>query len=122
VDQSTTVGSTVRSSLLFTSSGSDSLADQDDGPQGSDQERRHVGGHAAGRRRLRHAGSREVQHREGHRRVHQEGVRQEVQPHLALHRRTQLWKLRDARDEALHLLLSRAGRHPAVQVRMSVGR
>ena len=47
------------------------------------------------------SGSREVQHREGHRRVHQEGVRQEVQPHLALHRRPQLRLLRHARDEAL---------------------
>lgn len=32
------------------------------------------------------AGVGEVQHREGHRGLHQEGVRQEIQPHLALHR------------------------------------
>lgn len=36
----------------------------------------------------------QVQHREGHRRVHKEGVRQEVQPDLALHRGSKLWFLR----------------------------
>ena len=54
-------------------------------------------------------GSREVQHREGHRGVHQEGVRQEVQPDLALHCGAQLRLVRDPRDEALHLFLPRAG-------------
>jgi hypothetical protein len=34
-------------------------------PQGSHQERRHGRGDAAGRRRLRHSGPREIQHREG---------------------------------------------------------
>ena len=67
---------------------SHSLTVQDVRAQSRDQERRHVGGDAAGRRRLRHPGPGEVQHREGHRRLHQEGVRQEVQPHLALHRRS----------------------------------
>ena len=68
------------------------------------------------------SGSREVQHREGHRRVHQEGVRQEVQPHLALHRRPQLRLLRHARGEALHLLLPRSGRGAPLQVRLNPAR
>ena len=91
----------------------------DDGAQGGDQERRHGGGHAAGRRGLRHPVHREVQHREGHRPPHQVRVRQEVQPHLALRRGAQLWQLRDPRDEALHLFLLGSGRHPALQIGMS---
>lgn len=55
----------------------------------------------------------------GHRCLHQEGVRQEVQPDLALHRRPQLRLIRHARDSPLHLFLSRPGRHPAVQERLS---
>merc|ERR1711966_145553 len=58
----------------------------------------------------------EVQHREGHRGLHQEGVRQEVQPDVALHRRPQLRLLCDPRNEALHLLLPRPGRDPPLQV------
>lgn len=54
----------------------------------------------------------------GHRGVHQEGVRQEVQPHVALHRGAQLRLVRDARDAPLHLLLPRAGGDPAVQERL----
>merc|ERR1711872_1104814 len=90
--------------------------DHDDGAQSRDQERRHGRGRAAGGGGVRHAGHREVQHREGHRRLHQEGVRQEVQPDVALHRGAQLRELRDARDEALHLLLPRPGCDSSVQV------
>jgi len=91
----------------------------DDGQKGRNQERGHVGGHAAGRCRLCHRGAGEVQHREGHCRVYQERVRQEVQSNVALHRRAQLWQLRHARDEAFHLLLSRPSCHSAVQVRLN---
>ena len=65
--------------------------------------------------------AREVQHREGHRRVHQEGVRQEVQPHLALHRRPQLRLLRHARDEARSTSLS-GSRGAPLQVRLNPAR
>jgi len=34
---------------------------------------------------------------------------------MALHRRTKLWILRDARDEALYIFLSRSLRDPVVQ-------
>ena len=34
---------------------------------------------------------------------------QEVQPHMALRDRTQLWFLRDTRDQAFHLLLLGTG-------------
>merc|ERR1711998_72981 len=89
------------------------------GSQGRDQERGHVRGHAAGCHRLCYPGSREIQHRERHCRLRQEGVRQKVQPHLALHCWPQLRLVRHARDEALHLLLLGPGCHPALQVRLS---
>ena len=50
---------------------------------------------------------------------HQEGVRQKARPHLARDRRAQLRQLCDARDEALHLLLPRAGGDPALQERLN---
>lgn len=86
------------------------------GPQSRDQECRHVRRHAARRRRLCHAGARKVQHREGHSRLHKERVRQEVQPDMALHSRPQLRLVRDARDQAFHLLLSRPSRNSFVQI------
>lgn len=46
------------------------------------------------------------------------GVWQEVQPHVALHRGAELRQLRDARNKALHLLLSGSGGHPALQIRL----
>lgn len=55
----------------------------------------------------------------GHCGVHQEGVRQEIQPDMALHRGPQLWIVRDARDPPLYLLLLGTGGHPAVQERLS---
>lgn len=47
------------------------------------------------------------------------GVWQEVQSHLALHRREELWQLRDPWDQAFHLLLLGPGGHPAFQVWLS---
>lgn len=44
------------------------------------------------------------------------GIWQEVQPHMALHRWEKLWQLRDAWDEAFHLLLPGPGGHSTVQV------
>merc|ERR1712080_672899 len=79
-----------------------------------------VRGDAAGCCRLCHAGSGEVQHLEGHCGLHQEGVRQEVQPHVALYRGQELWLLRHARDQALHLLLPRPGRHSSLQERLKI--
>ncbi len=61
----------------------------------------------------------QVQHRERHCGVYQERVRQKVQPDMALYRRPQLWLVRDARDEALHLLLPGSGGTAAVQERLS---
>jgi hypothetical protein len=58
----------------------------------------------------------------GHRCLYQEGVRQEVQPHLALHSGKELWLLRHARDKALHILLPRPSSHLALQVRLSPAR
>jgi hypothetical protein len=52
----------------------------------------------------------------GYRCVHQEGVRQEVQPHLALHSGQKLRLVRHARNEALHLFLSRPSCNFAVQI------
>merc|ERR1712226_1559003 len=52
--------------------------------------------------------------------VHQERVRQEVQPHLALHRGQELWLVRHPRDQAFHLLLPGPGRHPALQERINI--
>merc|ERR1712071_541685 len=80
---------------------------------------RHVRGHATGRHRRRHPGSRETQHRKRYCRVHQEGVRQEVQPDLALHCWQELWVLRYPRDKALYLLLSGASRYFVVQIRIN---
>lgn len=54
----------------------------------------------------------------GYRRLHQEGVRQEVQSHVALHRRPQFRLIRDARDAPLHLLLLGPGRRAALQERL----
>lgn len=56
----------------------------------------------------------------GHRRLHQEGVRQEVQPDLALHRGPQLRLIRDSRDSPLYLLLSRTGGHSPLQKRLDI--
>lgn len=87
---------------------------------------------------MRHPGHGEVQHREGYRSIYQErgipmivsfsvpmtmrfsriAVRQEVQSDLALHRRPELRQLRHARDEALHLFLSRTSGDLAVQIRL----
>lgn len=58
----------------------------------------------------------------GHRRIHQEGVRQEVQPDMALHRRTQLRLIRHARDASLHLLLLGPSSHSVVQEWLSPSR
>merc|ERR1712127_756063 len=80
----------------------------------------HVRGHATGRHRRRHPGSRETQHRKRYCRVHQEGVRQEVQPDLALHCWQELWFVRYPRDQALHLLLSGASRDFVVQIRIKI--
>jgi len=92
---------------------------KDDWQEGGNQERGHVGGHAAGCSGLRHPSAGEVQHREGHCGLHQEGVWQEIQPDMALHRWPQLWQLCYTRDEAFHLLLPRTSRHSAVQVRLN---
>jgi hypothetical protein len=54
----------------------------------------------------------------GHRGVHQEGIRQEVQPDVALHRRSEFRIVRDPRDPSLHILLSRTGGDTAVQERL----
>lgn len=54
----------------------------------------------------------------GYRRLHQEGVRQEVQSHMALHRRPQFRLIRNARDTPLHLLLLGSGRCAALQERL----
>ena len=67
-----------------------------------------------------HLGPQQTQCREGRRCSHQEGVRQEVQPHMALHRRPQLRIVRHPRDQALHLLLPRPGRYPALQERINL--
>lgn len=57
----------------------------------------------------------------GYRSVHKERVRQEVQPHVALHRGAQLRFLRDARDPPLHLLLPRPSGYSPVQERLGGG-
>lgn len=46
------------------------------------------------------------------------GVWQEVQPHMALHCWEELWQLRDARDQAFHLLLPGPSGYTTVQVRL----
>ena len=85
----------------------------------SDQECWHGGGHAAGCSGLRDCSPWEVQHREGYCRLHQEGVRQKVQPHMALHRWPQLRQLRHTRNETFHLFLPRTSRHFAIQIRIN---
>lgn len=56
----------------------------------------------------------------GHCCIHQEGVRQEVQPHVALHRRPQLWLVCDTRNTPLHLLLPGSGGRAALQERLGM--
>ena len=68
--------------------------------------------------RLRHSGPRKIQHREGYRRLHQEGVRQEVQPDVALHCRQKLRLLRHTRDPPFYLLLPWPSRHSSLQERL----
>ena len=50
----------------------------------------------------------------GYCRIYQERVRQEVQPNLALYSWKEFWILCYTRDEAFHLLLSRASRRVAL--------
>ncbi|KAL1123876.1 hypothetical protein AAG570_001646 [Ranatra chinensis] len=52
----------------------------------------------------------------GHCRLHQEGIRPEVQPDLALRRRSQLRQLCDPRNPPLHLLPLRHRIHTSIQV------
>merc|ERR1712071_564088 len=80
----------------------------------------HVRRYAARRHRRRHPSSREAQHRKRYCRVHQEGIRQEVQPNLALYCRPKLWLVRNTRNQTLHILLSRPGRYSVVQVRIKI--
>ena len=87
--------------------------------EGRNQARRHERGDAAGCHRLCQRCPGEVQHREGYRRLHQEGVRQEIQPYLALCGWPQLRLLCHSRDQALHLLLHGAGGSVALQVRLN---
>lgn len=54
----------------------------------------------------------------GHSCLYQEGVRQEVQPDVALHRGAQLRLVRDPRDAPLHLLLLGPGGNIAFQERL----
>lgn len=51
----------------------------------------------------------------GHCCLYQEGIRQKIQPNLALHCRPQLWIICDARDSPFHLLLLGTSCHFVVQ-------
>lgn len=55
----------------------------------------------------------------GHCRIHQERVWQEIQSNMALHRRTQLWLIRDTRDPSLYLLLLGSSSNSVVQERLN---
>lgn len=56
----------------------------------------------------------------GHCGVHQEGIRQEVQPDVALYCGPQLWIVRNARDPSLYLLLFGSGSDSALQERLRI--
>jgi hypothetical protein len=56
----------------------------------------------------------------GHRSLHQKGIRQEIQPNLALHRGQKFRILCDARDQELHLLLYGINRHFTLQIRLTL--
>ena len=85
-------------------------------PQSRYKECRYVRGHATRRRGLLYASLGKVQHRKRHCCLHQKGIRQKVQPHMALHCWPQLWQLCHTRDQALHLLLSGTSCHLIIQI------
>ena len=61
------------------------------------------------------SGTRKIQYRKGYSGVHQEGVRQKVQPNMALHCWEKLRIVCNSRNPTFHLFLSRASCHSAIQ-------